>query len=499
MALALLACGGTAAVERILLVGDCWADDLWRWRVCDTVLAEEGLGEFQAIAEHTTERGSPAEWWVQPAYLERITKALANHPSIDIVHLILSANDLNGPVQKGIDPTAGGPEQTAQFLAQVRARIQTVVDHILAQRPNMKVLLSDYSYLDIDLMRASTGSAFCGATHKHFNESLAAMGKMKRTLADETDRCDYVQNFGILQYYYGNPPEYPPQSVPFPGDAFDYDPFPGGDPAKHIPPATFDQMDGSHPVAAAQQHIFRNCVQQFLRAWLTDTEPPRVLRVARLDNAPAATDRSPVTFSVQFNERVRGVHKTPPFDGFQAWQTGAAGIPVPKLLSVEGKDDTYTATVEVYGDGEVHLDVLDDNTVQDIAYNPLGGPADGDGRYAEGETFTVANFKPDPDLDRDGLTTDEEIALGTDGCVADTDGDGIGDGDEVHGTRGFVTNPLWSDTDSDGNDDDAEIARGSDPAQPAGALQKILRIGAGIAAAFLALAALAAIPSNKPL
>ncbi|MDQ1256885.1 MAG: hypothetical protein QG656_1485, partial [Candidatus Hydrogenedentes bacterium] len=372
------------------------------------------------------------------------------------------------------------------------------VDHILAQRPTMKVLLCDYSYLDIDLMRASTGSAFCGATNEHFNESLVEMGRVKRALAEDTDRCDYVQNFGVLQYYYGNPPEYPPQSVPLPGDAFDYDPFPGGVLGKHIPPETFDQKDGSHPVAAAQQHIFRNCVRQFLRAWLTDTEPPSVLRVARLGNAAAATDRSPVTFSVQFNERVRGVPKTPPFDCFQAWQTGAAGLPAPKLLSVEGKDDTYTATVEVYGDGEVHLDFLDDNTVQDIAYNPLGGPADGDGRFAGGETFTVANFKPDPDPDSDGLTTDEEIALGTDGRVADTDGDGIADGDEVHGERGFVTNPLWSDTDSDGIDDAVELAQGTDPTRPAGVFQKVLRIGAGIAAAFLVLAALTAISSNKP-
>jgi hypothetical protein len=50
------------------------------------------------------------------------------------------------------------------------------------------------------------------------------------------------------------------------------------------------------------------------------------------------------------------------------------------------------------------------------------------------------------DPDGDGLTTREEIDLGTEFDVADTDGDGINDGDEVRNG----TNPLAFDTDGDG-------------------------------------------------
>ncbi|MFK7926717.1 MAG: hypothetical protein AB8H79_00900 [Myxococcota bacterium] len=47
------------------------------------------------------------------------------------------------------------------------------------------------------------------------------------------------------------------------------------------------------------------------------------------------------------------------------------------------------------------------------------------------------------DLDGDGLTRDEEIALGSDPEIADSDGDGVADGAEV--TLGL--DPTLADTD----------------------------------------------------
>ncbi len=65
-----------------------------------------------------------------------------------------------------------------------------------------------------------------------------------------------------------------------------------------------------------------------------------------------------------------------------------------------------------------------------------------------------------PDQDEDGLTDAQESELGTDPLVADSDGDGLSDGDEVneHGTAA-----LSSDTDLDGLDDGEEVQLGSDP------------------------------------
>ena len=64
------------------------------------------------------------------------------------------------------------------------------------------------------------------------------------------------------------------------------------------------------------------------------------------------------------------------------------------------------------------------------------------------------------DSDADGLTDDEEVALGLDPQSADSDGDGLDDGTEVADAG---LDPLVADTDGDGYLDGDEVAEGSDP------------------------------------
>ncbi|MBI1296143.1 hypothetical protein GC175_14410 [bacterium] len=64
------------------------------------------------------------------------------------------------------------------------------------------------------------------------------------------------------------------------------------------------------------------------------------------------------------------------------------------------------------------------------------------------------------DPDGDGLTTAEELAVGTDPNVADSDGDALSDCEEV---KIRFTNPMHSDTDGDGLSDFQEIGLGTDP------------------------------------
>ena len=68
------------------------------------------------------------------------------------------------------------------------------------------------------------------------------------------------------------------------------------------------------------------------------------------------------------------------------------------------------------------------------------------------------------DTDGDGLTDDEERALGTDPNDADTDDDTLSDGDEV---RLFGTNPIDVDSDDDGFQDAGELEAGSNPNEAA--------------------------------
>jgi len=83
------------------------------------------------------------------------------------------------------------------------------------------------------------------------------------------------------------------------------------------------------------------------------------------------------------------------------------------------------------------------------------------GGIAQDAEWTQTVLEPDGDLDGDGLTNAEEIAVVLSRAdVADSDGDGLSDAAEwhVHGTL-----PRWSDTDGDGASDGCEVAAGADP------------------------------------
>lgn len=69
----------------------------------------------------------------------------------------------------------------------------------------------------------------------------------------------------------------------------------------------------------------------------------------------------------------------------------------------------------------------------------------------------------DPDDDNDGLSDEDEAVYGSNPFVADSDGDTILDGDEVHV---YGTDPVKADTDGDSFNDGEEIAAGSSPTDP---------------------------------
>ena len=119
----------------------------------------------------------------------------------------------------------------------------------------------------------------------------------------------------------------------------------------------------------------------------------------------------------------------------------------------------------------------DNDGVPDVLDMMLGGDSDTDGdglpdafetirtgtdpSCADSDGDGVADGDEDPD--GDGLTNLTEREIGTDPLAADTDGDGLTDGEETTRTH---TDPLKSDTDGDGVDDRREIQWGTDPLVP---------------------------------
>lgn len=93
--------------------------------------------------------------------------------------------------------------------------------------------------------------------------------------------------------------------------------------------------------------------------------------------------------------------------------------------------------------------------------------SDGDGLYNDDETSVYHTNPNVADTDGDGSSDGEEVYLGTDplaadapGAGSDRDGDGLFDVDE---SKDYGTNPDVSDTDGDGVGDGAEVDRGTDP------------------------------------
>src|SRR5262249_39521285 len=93
-----------------------------------------------------------------------------------------------------------------------------------------------------------------------------------------------------------------------------------------------------------------------------------------------------------------------------------------------------------------------------------GADSDGDGIPDDAEVRMGLDpnnpVDAQEDFDRDGLTNLREFQLGTDIRNADTDRDGLSDGDEVNNRH---TNPLLADTDGDLIPDGVEVQTNTDP------------------------------------
>ncbi len=112
-----------------------------------------------------------------------------------------------------------------------------------------------------------------------------------------------------------------------------------------------------------------------------DLTPPTVLSIVCAD--PNPTSASTLSFTVTFSESVINV-------GTEDFSLATSGVSGAAIANVSGSGASYTVTVNTgSGNGTVHLDLVDDDSIKDLANLPLGGAGTGNGNYTGGESYDI--------------------------------------------------------------------------------------------------------------
>jgi lysophospholipase L1-like esterase len=264
-------CIAPPTTPRVLIVGDSWAAGVFLTAALDEVLDEFGLTHAGVVGDTTAIGGSKAEQWATSEWRAKITAKLVENPTIDSVHLIMGGNDVLARI-KNTDVFEGvGALLRETWWAQIETAITTVVQHCLSFPQVKKVVIADYDYLNsftAHFLDALSGGSndFGGMSQYEVNQAFIEVGQLKKGLAQRTENCEYVHNFGLLQYHFRTP-----SWAARPGGPPLYLPYPGGDSALPMPDAAFDTFvllditlpgDGIHPSEEAHKVMLRNAVEQ---------------------------------------------------------------------------------------------------------------------------------------------------------------------------------------------------------------------------------------------
>jgi hypothetical protein len=121
-------------------------------------------------------------------------------------------------------------------------------------------------------------------------------------------------------------------------------------------------------------------------SWTIDRTPPVASSINRAAASP--TNAASVSWTVTFSEAVTGVDA----GDFQLAQSGLGGAPA--VTGVAGAGSTYTVSASTgSGSGTLGLNLVDNDSIKDLAGNPLGGPGTGNGNFT-GQLYAIDRTPP---------------------------------------------------------------------------------------------------------
>lgn len=264
------------ATPRVLIVGDSWAAGVWATRAMDEVFQEFGMQGVESEATLTAVSGSKASQWAKQDWLNFITYELAVYPTIDTVHIIIGGNDVLGRIQNTNVFTGLNQYFRNSWWNEIKKNVQTVCNYCLLHPQIKHVVIGGYDYLNrmtAEFVMSLMGQkcTFGGMSQYQVNKAFIEVGQKMAEIALSTPNVGYVQNFGLLQWYFNWP-----AGSAHPGLYPTYNPWPGGNAYFPMPDASFDPLwvgsfalpgDGIHPNENAHKVMLRNAVQQFYTHW----------------------------------------------------------------------------------------------------------------------------------------------------------------------------------------------------------------------------------------
>lgn len=396
-----------AEVPRILLVGDSWTGFMLAFRSFKQVLPEyAGLERWVEVGNRTAVMGSRAFEWHDPMYLDTLTDELTRYPNIDVVVMTLGGNDFMRGLpnvlpwnpgrtvswyhwwRENTDGNLSNDWDVNLLFNRLKSDIAFVVDYILAIRPDIRIVIVGYDY--------GARPPKPGDTYSIEDQHLALleMDLRKREIAEERNRVEYVLNFGMMQYSYGIPEAVPPiapGTVPYPGEAPTWDPWPGGLPQLLSPLSAYIDQD-IHLTGEGYAIITRRAIDLYVETFLNY---PKALEIMPLDESGGQR-----RFLVSFSHPVQGVDASdfaPILDDGKQLKA----LSIMEISPASGPADQYMVTVDMGGSqGTLSLHVLDDDSIyRPDTSAPLGGPGAGNGLFSFNGSYPFTDLPHPEDND----------------------------------------------------------------------------------------------------
>jgi lysophospholipase L1-like esterase len=274
LGLLLLAPSASAqGTERVLIVGDSWAEFTWVFGSLDRALDRAGHGDKIAVGDVTALGGTTAEQWVTPAYQALITSELAAYPTIDVIHLSLGGNDFLGAWNASMTSA-----QEQVLFDGIADDIEATVQFIHGIDPNIQIVVNGYDYVNFDELRVTDPWTLLiwfllgTPTSTRINQAMFdSSATMYARLANDPT-VHFINHAGLMQWVFGYPSQgIAPRTTALPGnEPSGYRPALGGIPTLPSPPEAM--LDAIHLNRRGYDAVTLHCTYYFYDAWF-DANP----------------------------------------------------------------------------------------------------------------------------------------------------------------------------------------------------------------------------------